>query len=87
MKFVGIISVIYIWILEMHVSCILRFSENSELYTGKSVFKISRIIYYNKGRRSLDSMVVGFTTIYAICAYHHWRSSYPEQGEVYNIMW
>ena len=71
MKFLGIISVIYIGILEMHVNCILRFSENSELYTGKSVFKISRIILYNRGRRGCDRVVVGFTTIYLICAYHH----------------
>ena len=31
-------------------------------------------------RRGRDRMAVGFTTTYAISAYHH-------QGEVYNIMW
>jgi hypothetical protein len=29
-------------------------------------------IQYFRGRRGLDRMVVGFTTIYAISAYHHW---------------
>jgi hypothetical protein len=27
---------------------------------------------YQRGRLSRDRMVVGFTTTYAICAYHHW---------------
>ena len=26
----------------------------------------------NMGRRGRDRMVVGFTTTYGICAYHHW---------------
>jgi hypothetical protein len=35
-----------------------------------------------------DHMVVGFTTTYAISAYHHTNvvSSNFDQGEVYNIM-
>jgi hypothetical protein len=32
-----------------------------------------------------DRMVGGFTTLYAIDAYHHWCST-PAQGEVYNSM-
>ena len=29
------------------------------------------IVVYNVGRRGRDRMVVGFTTTYAISAYHH----------------
>jgi len=39
-----------------------------------------------KGRRGRDRMVVGFTTTYAISAYHHWCSNL-DQGKMYNIMW
>ena len=43
------------------------------------------------GSRGRDRMVVGFTTTYAISAYHHWYicivSSNVDQGELYNIMW
>jgi hypothetical protein len=30
-------------------------------------------VYSNRGCRGRDRMVVGFTTTYAISAYHHWR--------------
>jgi hypothetical protein len=46
-------------------------------------------IHYSKwcrGRHGRDHMVVGFTTTYAISAYHHWCCEF-DQGEVYNIMW
>jgi len=29
------------------------------------------ICFWNRGRRGRDRMVVGFTTTYAISAYHH----------------
>jgi len=41
------------------------------------------------GRHDRDRIVVGFTTSYAISAYHHCTdvmSSNLEQGEVYNIV-
>jgi len=39
-------------------------------------------------RRVRDRMVVGFTTTYAISAYHHWWCQFEsDQDEVYNIMW
>ena len=39
-----------------------------------------------RGRRGRDSMVVGFTTTYAISAYHtDVVSSNPVHGEVYSI--
>jgi len=32
-----------------------------------------KFMYANlRGRHCRDSMVVGFTTTYAICTYHHW---------------
>jgi hypothetical protein len=33
---------------------------------------IFKSCYSSRGRRGRDRMVVGFTTIYAISAYHHW---------------
>jgi hypothetical protein len=45
---------------------------------------------YREGgcRRGRDCMVVGFTTTYAINAYHHWYCEFESvEGEVYNIMW
>jgi hypothetical protein len=38
------------------------------------------------GRRGRDLMVVGFTTTYAISAYHHERCQFESaHGEVYSI--
>ena len=38
------------------------------------------------GRRGHNPMLVGFTTTYAISAYHHWYcSSNPTHGEVHSI--
>jgi len=37
-------------------------------------------------RRGRNRVVVGFTTIHAISAYHHWCCE-THQGEVYNIIW
>ena len=38
------------------------------------------------GRHSHDCMVVGFTTTYAIHAYHHWSCEYKSRSdEVYSI--
>jgi len=33
------------------------------------------------GRRGLDGMVVGFTTTYAISAYHHWCCEFIYRSE------
>ena len=42
----------------------------------------------DRGRRGCDRVVVGFTTTYAISAYHNWCcESTLDQGEVHNIMW
>ena len=42
--------------------------------------------YYTKHRGCRDRMVVGFTTIYAISAYHHKRCEFEScSGEVYSI--
>ena len=40
----------------------------------------------DRGRRGRDRMVVGFTTTYAISAYHHYRCELePRSGEVFSI--
>ena len=42
--------------------------------------------FFLRGRHGRDCMVVGFTTIYAISAYHHQHCEYkPNSGEVYSI--
>ena len=56
---------------------------------AKSMFiNISqKINVIRRGRCCHDHMVVGFTTTYAISAYHHYVvSSNLEQGKVHNIM-
>ena len=41
---------------------------------------------HNSGRRGRDCMVVGFTTTYAISAYHHKRCEFEScSGEVHPI--
>ena len=41
---------------------------------------------HNRGRRGHDRMVVGFTTIYSIGAYHHTRCEFESwSGEVYSV--
>jgi len=41
-----------------------------------------------RGRRVRDRMVVGFTTTYAISAYHRWCCEFESRsGEVYTIVW
>jgi hypothetical protein len=43
--------------------------------------------YRGGGRRGHDRMVVGFTTTYAISAYHHKRCEFKSRsGEVYSIL-
>ena len=45
-----------------------------------------RGVYFWRDRRGRDHMVVGFTTTYAISAYHHLRCEFePCLGEVYWI--
>jgi hypothetical protein len=39
-----------------------------------------RLHYFTKGRRSRDRMVVGFTTTYAISAYHHWCCEFESRS-------
>jgi hypothetical protein len=41
------------------------------------------------GRRGRDRMVVGFTTTYAISAYHHYCCEFESHSRCirYNIMW
>ena len=60
------------------------------IYNGSNDDVIYRTFIWNWGRRGRDRMVVGFTTTYAISAYHHalmlWVRIF-DQGEVYNIMW
>jgi hypothetical protein len=42
--------------------------------------------FYERGRRGHDRMVIGFTTTYAISAYHHWRYEFKSRsGEVCSI--
>ena len=38
------------------------------------------IIYSYKGHRGHDHMIVGFTTTYAISAYHHWCSEFESRS-------
>ena len=37
----------------------------------KVMFTVNRLILFPGGRYACDRMLVGFTTIYAINAYHH----------------
>jgi hypothetical protein len=61
--------------------------------TRRNFFKCAPPLNWNpgsapvRGRCGRDRMVVGFTTTYAISAYHHWCCSNLDQDEVYNIMW
>ena len=51
----------------------------------KVTFK-HRWLFNRKGRRSRDSMMVGFITAYAISAYHHQRCEFESRsGDVYSI--
>ena len=44
------------------------------------------VLQLTRGRRGRDRMVVGFTTTYAISAYHHYRCELePRSGEVFSI--
>jgi hypothetical protein len=41
-----------------------------------------------RGHRGSDRMVVGYTTTYAISAYHHKRCEFePRSGEMYSIQY
>jgi len=43
----------------------------------------------HRGRRGRDRMVVGFTTTYAICAYHHWCCEFESRsgrGAQYHVI-
>jgi hypothetical protein len=47
-----------------------------------------QISQYFRDRRGRNRMVVGFTTTYAISAYHHKRCEFePRWGEVYSIQY
>jgi hypothetical protein len=61
-----IMSVKYIIMSRLHI---FIYWQNKDLmcFTYYDTFSISK-----RGRRGRDRMVVGFTTIYAISAYHHW---------------
>ena len=52
-------------------------------------FNCKERYYFNMwkgGRRGRDCMVVGFTTIYAISTYHHYRCEFESiSGQVYSI--
>ena len=51
----------------------------------KVTFK-HRWLFNRRGRRSRDSMMVGFITAYAISAYHHQRCEFESRsGDVYSI--
>ena len=45
-------------------------------------FCISKVkeLYYAGGRRHHDHMIVGFTTTYAISAYHHWYCKFKSRS-------
>jgi len=44
------------------------------------------LFHKNRGHRDSDHMVVGFTTTYAISAYHHWSCEFESLScEVYSI--
>ena len=42
---------------------------------------ISNYTFLRRDRRGRDRMVVGFTTTYAISAYHHWCSEFESRSE------
>jgi len=46
------------------------------VFDGSGLITKGQLYYHSKikkrGRRSRDFMVVGFTTTYAMSAYHHW---------------
>jgi hypothetical protein len=47
---------------------------------------ISLQVFNHQGdHRSRDRMIVGFTTAYAISAYHHYRKFESLSGKVYSI--
>ena len=46
--------------------------------------KVEEILTLTRGSRGRDCMAVGFTTTYAISAYHHYRCEFEyHSGEVY----
>jgi len=49
-------------------------------------FHFIRNIFFPRGRRGRDRMVVVFTTTYAFNVYHHWSCEFePRSDEVYSI--
>jgi len=51
-----------------------------------SYFVSHFFLFFERGRRGCDHMVVGFTTTYAISAYHHLRCEFDScSGEVYSL--
>ena len=62
--------------------------ERAEGFMNFVSSKVTDSFNQARGCHGCDCMVVGFTTTYAISAYHHTNvvSSNFDQGEVYNIM-
>jgi len=44
------------------------------------LFIYPRTTTWRRGRRGRDGMVVGFTTTYAISAYHHWCCEFESRS-------
>jgi len=59
---------------------------NADLKLKKSIWQkhiaqcLAVITYMHRGRRGRDRMVVGFTTTYAISAYHHWSCEFESRS-------
>ena len=70
----------------MYHTPVIAWSANYVL--GFVTFRFGLLQFHARVCRGLDRMVVGFTTTYAIRAYHHWCCEFEhlDQGEVYNTM-
>jgi hypothetical protein len=59
---------------------------NADLKLKKNIWQkhiaqcLAVITYMYRGRRGRDRMVVGFTTTYAISAYHHWSCEFESRS-------
>jgi hypothetical protein len=59
---------------------------NISFISWRSVLLMEETRVPGEYHRPVDHMVVGFTTTYAISAYHHWYSKFePRSGEVHSI--
>ena len=59
---------------------VLSFGKKGGYIIFVLVFNLGIYVHKKQGRRGCDRMVVGFTTTYAIIAYHHWSCEFKSRS-------